>query len=799
MSVQLKELKKTSRQTPTAGPSADDRVGFTPGDKPIEGRLQNIVGSTGSRSRIMVAGGSSQGVRVGMTGYIKEGVDGVLATFEIEAVEANRSYAWVDVDPTKLRANAFIVINTAPPKSKVGGKPHILAHHQAGTTVEIIISHGADQGLFQGMQGKLVAADGKSRSFTITKVDARKSYVYFENTTVDELRGYTSVELARPSAPVQRRANGGAAAADVQSTAQAGVAGASSPLPFLDVIQRSFGKHDVSGVRAQIGGPAADASHALGARAYATGNTVAFASAPDLHTAAHEAAHTVQQSRGAVGFQGLGAADDEHERNADAVADAVVAGRSAEALLEVGTGSAKMAVQRKKDSGLVDAVERSPFAKPMRAVFDWRKHVQPRAMPEAPEALDCAFDAEPNRAGVHEHPSKPVHQSPTHTEDDLAWPAIRDVSTSVKSTHDDLVAEVSTYKNAHKDPTLKSLLYAQPEQAGSLAAVTNRQRSPERDGIQIGSLFDEEGQLALEPSTRDAIGDLTRPRAETGRAAAGTVEKSAALHAAVHMLRAAFEGLHAARADVDDIAHQIAMQRATNQADDVRREVLRLQDEASEFKAAFDAAFAILSGLAHVAAGEVGDAISKIGELAGTLLSRMNHRSIAQLEVTLVVSERTIKNEKLKSLAAMLDARKARVRQSTHQLDSAKSAIATATAARSAAYKSLGSAAASELNVPEEEKRKVSAMIAALPMIELVAARARSIANTPRPPAYNDTAGHGLWLAVASGDRHVAAFLRAHGEISGARELYGRVASHWERRLAQVRTVANGVGSHASE
>src|SRR5205085_8123840 len=123
--------------------------------------------------------------------------------------------------------------------------------------------------------------------------------------------------------PVQRRATGNATSGDVQATAKAGVASASSPLPHLAAIQRSFGKHDVSNIRTETGGAAAAASGALGAAAYATGDRVAFASAPDLHTAAHEAAHVIQQQRGAVGFQGLGAADDEHERHADAVADAV--------------------------------------------------------------------------------------------------------------------------------------------------------------------------------------------------------------------------------------------------------------------------------------------------------------------------------------------------------------------------------------------------------------------------------------------------------------------------------------------
>ncbi|MBX3155260.1 MAG: DUF4157 domain-containing protein [Deltaproteobacteria bacterium] len=114
------------------------------------------------------------------------------------------------------------------------------------------------------------------------------------------------------------------------------------PLPHLDLIQQLFGHHDIRNVRADIGGPARDEAHALGAQAFAHGDRVAFAEPPDLHTAAHEAAHVVQQRRGAT-------ADARHEQHADAVADGVVAGRPVAHLLEAfgGTGSATAVVQRK--------------------------------------------------------------------------------------------------------------------------------------------------------------------------------------------------------------------------------------------------------------------------------------------------------------------------------------------------------------------------------------------------------------------------------------------------------------------
>lgn len=121
--------------------------------------------------------------------------------------------------------------------------------------------------------------------------------------------------------------------ASVRDTAARGVAGSGTTLPHGAQIQASFGAHDVSQVRAHVGGQAGEAARAIGAKAYATGQDVAFASQPDVHTAAHEAAHVVQQRGGVQLSGGVGKSGDAYERQADAVADAVVAGRSAEPLL----------------------------------------------------------------------------------------------------------------------------------------------------------------------------------------------------------------------------------------------------------------------------------------------------------------------------------------------------------------------------------------------------------------------------------------------------------------------------------
>jgi hypothetical protein len=164
-----------------------------------------------------------------------------------------------------------------------------------------------------------------------------------KRTLTQELSFQQTLASPKPSSsaatesPVQHKGAGVEDASTVHRAAEHGVSGSALALPHLDRIQASFGSHDVRGIQAHVGGPAAEASAAMGASAYATGNAVAFASAPDLHTAAHEATHVVQQRGGVQLKGGVGEVGDHYEHQADAVADAVVSGRSAVPLLDLAT------------------------------------------------------------------------------------------------------------------------------------------------------------------------------------------------------------------------------------------------------------------------------------------------------------------------------------------------------------------------------------------------------------------------------------------------------------------------------
>ncbi len=141
-------------------------------------------------------------------------------------------------------------------------------------------------------------------------------------------------------------------AGDIGQIAAQGLSGSGSSLPHGEAIQRSFGRHDVSSVQAHSGGEAGAACADMGAEAFTSGNQIAFSASPSLHLAAHESAHVVQQRAGVQLKGGVGQEGDAYERHADAVADLVVQGKSAEPLLDemAGPGGGSSAVQMRRDS-----------------------------------------------------------------------------------------------------------------------------------------------------------------------------------------------------------------------------------------------------------------------------------------------------------------------------------------------------------------------------------------------------------------------------------------------------------------
>lgn len=139
--------------------------------------------------------------------------------------------------------------------------------------------------------------------------------------------------------PVQRDGDSDVSPTNIHQAASRGIQTASTTLPYTREIQQSFGRHDISGIRFHNNATASQSARAMSAKAYTTGSHVVANGAISKHTAAHEAAHYIQQQGGVRLKDNIGSVGDKYERHADAVGDVVVRGQSAESLLDRYAGS----------------------------------------------------------------------------------------------------------------------------------------------------------------------------------------------------------------------------------------------------------------------------------------------------------------------------------------------------------------------------------------------------------------------------------------------------------------------------
>ncbi|MEO5558144.1 MAG: DUF4157 domain-containing protein [Dokdonella sp.] len=155
------------------------------------------------------------------------------------------------------------------------------------------------------------------------------------------LQGNKDAAPPVPAAPLQRKPSASATGGRLEGETDAAAQAAGHDGRPLSEQTRSFFEplfgQDFSGVRVHVDAAAAHAARAIHARAYTVGSDIAFGSgeyAP--HTTAgrkllaHELTHVVQQDRCRSGLVSAGLSSPDHaaEREADAAAEAVVAGRA---------------------------------------------------------------------------------------------------------------------------------------------------------------------------------------------------------------------------------------------------------------------------------------------------------------------------------------------------------------------------------------------------------------------------------------------------------------------------------------
>jgi hypothetical protein len=300
-----------------------------------------------------------------------------------------------------------------------------------------------------------------------------------------------------------------------------------SQMPFARELQAAFGpRHDLGSLVGHTGDEATSTADALGANAFASGTDVVFGNAPDLWTAAHEATHVVQQNAGVSPIDGIGAAGDEHEQRADAVADLVVSGGSAQALLADYaplTGIAQAAPSSIVQLDRKDAQSAGPATAPSKAsdadafTFIAKGEDAIQHMSHGAEFADVLYEVVVDQAGMkatHEQTDAAYKDATKLREKMLevsTFEKIVDGVTAVVDFASSLSGIISAARTLHGAVALRSL-----------DKKTIAGKSEPGDGLRAAKLRSSQRGK----STLKAVGDLVNEGVDVGKGVVKGIEKT---------------------------------------------------------------------------------------------------------------------------------------------------------------------------------------------------------------------------------------------------------------------------------
>lgn len=603
-----------------------------------------------------------------------------------------------------------------------------------------------------------------------------------------------------------------------------GISDVGSTLPHLEEVQRAFGaEHDLSSIAAHTGASAVRAADQLGANAFATGDHVAFGSATDRWTVAHEATHVVQQRNG-VAPRGLGEVGGHSEREADAVADAVVRGESVAPLLASMSGNSNSAnpsggslqLDRKGNATLTDAKPSGGAG-----AINWLDRRQAPGTPVRPATINVPASPPIPRGSRLEHAGTWRETPPGHrrelvrgevhqeTGDDLQnWNAYKQVAAEADSRHALMAERLAMVRAAEKDQQLRSLDFSVLEDAKNvgLTDLTEQQHVPFENGPSVGSLFrgtdakvTPEDQATIQ-SGRDSV---KQGRGETE----GIQARNADVIGADENLTEATKGLQRVGAKVsqarDSLAAAVARASAfedKNAAEDLRADAELLRSKTGRASELVSMLGDVAALIMHAATGGVGDAVDKAGSLVASIVGQIEDVNARLKSFQAEFKEEQFRTKQGRSLALDLSAAAHGVSAEESGLGELQSRLNKALGTRRKAYGALATTAKGQMSGSDESRTKVAGMIAAIPLVEQTHAKFSTLSETCLAPGYSTSAGLGLAAAKSAGQPSADEFLRACAELNYTRMWSREQEGMWQERLASLNAVKRSlVGRKAGD
>ncbi len=375
------------------------------------------------------------------------------------------------------------------------------------------------------------------------------------------------------------------------------------------------------------------------------------------------------------------------------------------------------------------------------------------------------------------------------------WLAIGADSLAVHSAHEALGPEIHAFTHAERDEQMRALLYLLPGEnwQGDASTLTDAQSVPKRGGVKVRDLFGKNDDLTMTAHDKSAIASTAKAtrkgKGNTEAAASKTTASDNAVKGRLAGVRAQVENAKAASNELEAALAVVTQLQAQDDADEAKKEIAELQEEAAAWREGVDIVSSLVTAVVYDLNEDYGDAIDKVGVLVSTIVSHLNADKLDKAQKKLESAEKRYKDARVSEAALRVNGARSRLKGSLADVDKAKAELLETLSARRDAYNDLGTTAAAEIDCPGDSGKTISGMMAAIPLVELVIARARSIRIAAATPAYSKASGVGLGIARYHQEPNVDHFLRCVGELRWARGTFEKEEQRWQKRLTQLLAV----------
>ncbi|MEO1094778.1 MAG: DUF4157 domain-containing protein [Cyanobacteria bacterium J06638_28] len=461
------------------------------------------------------------------------------------------------------------------------------------------------------------------------------------------------------------------------------------------------------------------------------------------------------------------------------------------------------------------------------------------ALPEHPPDLPDNYifwtEIPPNCGGHHTSPAPQLGPQPHIV--DLLWADVR------RRSHDAFKSDVQSLIGSWNAtaPLIRDFYNAQDDEAlqevhefqtggdageGSLPDRASHQVVPRtnRGGNTVGSVFGEEGSTTADTTGLD---DNIRQASRASDIEPALTRLSAwddKIRASYDELASAVDTSSGARHDVEAAQFRVQQTEAEFRAIDAQADYDATQAKVTALKGKVGKALKIVEVVAgFIAAGPVGAAAaasssdseatptpsaarraaggvssvaasSRTTALAGRVIDYIYSADLARARTAIQEAKREYREAALSAANSELLAAVDRFNASLHEISAKSNGLKADIKDRRAAYTEFANLVARRGGGSSRDRNRMRALIAAIPIVEVVVNRAENVISTASVPEYSTDSGVGAYMLNYHGHvDEVSQFATAAGHMDAYSVIFQTHHQFWSERLASLRMVLQGL------